>query len=87
MRTDQITLARTNIPLEGRKTKWESRKLHSKRFSYFFSLGAPDILCAVRRRNEGVHVRKIKVNHEQLVQVKFKTISLFSCNTVYEVGL
>ena len=35
-------LASTNIPLEGRKTKWESRKLHSKRFSYFFSLGAPE---------------------------------------------
>ena len=43
MRTDQIVLAHTNIPLKDHKTIRESSKLHSKRFSYFCSLGAPDI--------------------------------------------
>ena len=41
IRTDQIVFARTNIPLKDHKTIWESRKLHSKAFCYFFSLGAP----------------------------------------------
>ena len=31
-------LARTSIPLKDHKTIWESRKLHLKRFSIFFSL-------------------------------------------------
>ena len=43
IRTDQIVLARRNIPLKGHKRIRESRKLHSKPFTYFFSLGAPDL--------------------------------------------
>ena len=42
IRKDQVTLARTNIPAKGHKTMRESRKLHSKPFSNFFSLGAPE---------------------------------------------
>ena len=34
-------LARTNVALKGHKTIWESTKLHSKPFPYFFSFGAP----------------------------------------------
>ena len=41
-RTDQIVLARRNVPLKGHKRIRESRKLHSKPFTYFFSLGAPE---------------------------------------------
>ena len=42
IRTDQIVLAPTNIPLKDHETIGESRKLHSKPFCYLFSLGAPD---------------------------------------------
>ena len=41
IRTDQIVLGRTNSSLKDHKSICESRKLHSKPFSYFFSLGAP----------------------------------------------
>ena len=41
IRTAQMVLARTNIHLQDHKTIWESRKLHSKAFCYFFSLGVP----------------------------------------------
>ena len=49
IRTDQIRLAHTNIPLKGHKTIWESRKLHSKPLSYYFSLGAPVVMGLVVR--------------------------------------
>ena len=41
IQTDQIMLARTNIPLKDHKKVWESRKLHSKPFYYFFSRWLP----------------------------------------------
>ena len=34
-------LAHTNIPFRGQSEIWESRKLQSKPFFYYFSLGAP----------------------------------------------
>ena len=37
-------LARRNIPLKGHKRIRESRKLHSKPFTCFFSLGTPAIV-------------------------------------------
>ena len=48
-RTDQIVLARRHIPLKGHKRIRESRKFHSKSFTYFFSLGAPGF------RNNRIH--------------------------------
>ena len=51
IRTDQIVLARINIPLKDHKTIWESRKLLSKPFSYFFLVGCPWLLpIAVNKR-------------------------------------
>ena len=45
IRTDQIVLARRHIPLKGHKRIRESRKLHSKPFTRFFSLGAPEAIA------------------------------------------
>ena len=41
IRTGEMMLTRTNIPLKGHKTIWESRKLHPKPLSYFFLIGCP----------------------------------------------
>ena len=78
IRTDQIVLARRNIPLKCHKTLRESGKLHSKPFPCFFLVGCPCILTPHAKRPPA-HSRGWLLNRGLTVILSLTNIQVVAC--------